>query len=125
KNGLKHFLPERYLTFLLEQSQIDPQQPFKQLTEKQKTQFIDYCKQFPMHIHDTWPLEKTFVTGGGIALKEIHPRSLESKLVEGLFFTGEVLDINGYTGGYNITAAFVTGYVAGKHAAEIASYSHY
>ena len=56
------------------------------------------------------------MTGGGVSLKEIQPKSMESKLMPGLFFCGEILDIHGYTGGYNITAAFATGYTAGKHA---------
>jgi predicted flavoprotein YhiN len=64
------------------------------------------------------------VTGGGVSLKEISPKTLESKIVNGLFFGGELLDINGYTGGFNITAAFATGHTAGIHAAETASYTY-
>ena len=63
----------------------------------------------------TRSLKEAFVTGGGVSLKEIQPKSMESKLMPGLFFCGEILDIHGYTGGYNITAAFATGYTAGKH----------
>ena len=59
-----------------------------------------------------------------LPLKEVTPKTMESKLVNGLFFAGELLDINGYTGGYNVTAAFVTGHVAGSHAAEIAEYTY-
>lgn len=125
KNGLKNLLPERYLDFLISQTDIDSATTMKSLSEKERDQLISLIKSFAMTINGTWPIEKSFVTGGGISLKEINPKSLESKLVHGLFFTGEVLDINGYTGGYNITAAFVTGHVAGKHAAEIASYYNY
>lgn len=125
KNGLRNILPERYLDFLLEKSQIDGQKPFKQIELAEIENLAHLIKDFRMTVSATWPLDKSFVTGGGISLKEIQPRSLESKLASGLFFTGEVLDVNGYTGGYNITAAFVTGFVAGKHAAEIASYTNF
>lgn len=125
KNGLKNLLPERYLEFLLEKAGIDGSLPLKRLEDKEQVELVALIKEFKIEVNGTWPVEKSFVTGGGIALKEIQPKSLESKLVDGLFFTGEVLDVNGYTGGYNITAAFVTGHVAGKHAAEIASYYAY
>lgn len=125
KNGLKNLLPERYLEFLLEKAGIDGSLPLKRLEDKEQAELVALIKEFKIEVNGTWPVEKSFVTGGGIALKEIQPKSLESKLVDGLFFTGEVLDVNGYTGGYNITAAFVTGHVAGKHAAEIASYYAY
>ncbi len=124
KNGLKQLLPERYLLFLFTRAKIDYDQPLTQLEDKDIAQLVTQIKHFSLEISSTWPVEKSFVTGGGISLKEIQPRSLESKRIAGLFFTGEVLDINGYTGGYNITAAFVTGYVAGKHAAEIARYTY-
>ncbi|WP_353960717.1 NAD(P)/FAD-dependent oxidoreductase [Enterococcus faecalis] len=98
--------------------------PAKQLTEKQRLSFVELLKDFQFTVTKTLPLEKSFVTGGGISLKEVTPKTMESKLVNGLFFAGELLDINGYTGGYNVTAAFVTGHVAGSHAAEIAEYTY-
>ncbi|MEG0285973.1 MULTISPECIES: NAD(P)/FAD-dependent oxidoreductase [Vagococcus] len=125
KNGLKNILPERYLDFLLQQVSIDLDKPLKQLTDNEKNDFATIVKDFSFTGYDTYPLDKSFVTGGGIHLKEVNPKTMESKLVNGLFFAGELLDVNGYTGGYNITAAFVTGHVAGKHAAEISSYFKY
>ncbi|MGX7023718.1 BaiN/RdsA family NAD(P)/FAD-dependent oxidoreductase [Vagococcus hydrophili] len=125
KNGLKNLLPERYLEFMLSEAEIDSSNSLKQLTEGEKEAFISNVKDFKFTGYDTYPLDKSFVTGGGVELKEISPKTMESKLVNGLFFAGELLDVNGYTGGYNITAAFVTGHVAGKHAAEIASYFNY
>ena len=68
-------------------------------------------------MNGTHPLDKAFVTGGGVSTKEINPKSMESKLTKGLYFCGELIDYNGYTGGYNITGAFVTGHTAGQHAA--------
>ena len=125
KNALKNVLPERYLEFLLEKSAIPTQLPFKQMTEAEMELLVSNIKELSFTVYETYPLDKSFVTGGGISLKEVNPKTMESKRVEGLFFGGELLDINGYTGGFNITAAFVTGRVAGMHAAKVASYFHY
>lgn len=122
KNALKSIMPERYLEFLLERAQIDPSIPLKQVSEKDIDSLVKEIKCVAFKVNKTYPLDKSFVTGGGISLKEVNPKSMESKLVNGLFFCGELLDINGYTGGFNITAAFCTGHVAGQHAAEISSY---
>ena len=123
KNAFHSLIPERLLTFYLEKLAIE-EVPAKQLTEKQRLSFVELLKDFQFTVTKTLPLEKSFVTGGGISLKEVTPKTMESKLVNGLFFAGELLDINGYTGGYNVTAAFVTGHVAGSHAAEIAEYTY-
>ncbi len=74
-------------------------------------------KAFPIAVNGTLSIEEAFVTGGGVNLKEIDPKTMQSKLMEGLFFCGEILDVHGYTGGYNITAAFTTGHAAGTAAA--------
>lgn len=70
-----------------------------------------------MFVNGTQPIEKAFVTGGGVSIKEIEPKTMASKKKPGLYFCGEILDIHGYTGGYNITSALVTGNVAGQSAA--------
>lgn len=124
KNALSPFLPERLLHFYLERLDI-ADLPANQLTEDQLIQIIELWKAFPIQIVKTFPIEKSFVTGGGIHLKEINPKTMESKVMSGLFFGGELIDINGYTGGFNITAAFCTGRSAGTHAAEVASYYQY
>ena len=80
-------------------------------------QLAKLIKRFPIRVYGTLSIEDAFVTGGGVNLKEIDPKTMQSKLIDGLYFCGEILDIHGYTGGYNITAAFSTGYAAGKHAA--------
>ncbi|OTN90296.1 flavoprotein family protein [Enterococcus sp. 7E2_DIV0204] len=122
KNALKNFIPERLMDFILSQL-IMSDLSAKQVSDQQLDQFIQQLKSFKITAEKTLPIEKSFVTGGGISLKEIQPKTMESKLVNGLFFAGELLDINGYTGGYNVTAAFVTGHVAGTHAAAIAEYT--
>lgn len=118
KNVVKGILPERYLLFLLEKNEIDPQTLAGTLSHEKVRLFVRDCKQFQFHVHGTLPIEKAFVTGGGVSVKEIHPKEMSSKLMEGLYFCGEILDIHGYTGGYNITAALVTGRLAGMNAAK-------
>ncbi|WP_430606181.1 hypothetical protein IGJ55_001766 [Enterococcus sp. AZ170] len=123
KNALKNLVPERLLDFILSQTGISDQQA-KQVSAQQLDQLLLQLKTFKINAEKTLPIEKSFVTGGGVSLKEIQPNSMESKLVKGLFFAGELLDINGYTGGYNVTAAFVTGHVAGINASAIAEYTY-
>lgn len=118
KNVLKGFLPERYLLFLLEKNGIDQQITYANLSVEKLRGFINDCKQFQFNVHGTLSIDKAFVTGGGVSVKEIHPKEMASKLMNGLYFCGEILDIHGYTGGYNITSALVTGRLAGKNAAE-------
>ncbi|MRM79046.1 aminoacetone oxidase family FAD-binding enzyme [Lactococcus lactis subsp. cremoris] len=122
KNAFSGLTQERMLLFILEKAGIDPSLSAKTLSEQQIDKIASLFKNWQITISKTLLIEKSFVTGGGVSLKEINPKSMESKQTQGLFMTGELLDINGYTGGYNITCAFVTGFVAGKHAAQIASY---
>jgi predicted Rossmann fold flavoprotein len=118
KNALKGLVPERYLLFLLEKSMIDENTPGSTVSVELLRTFSQLCKDFQFKVNGTLPLEKAFVTGGGVSVKEIEPKTMGSKLMPGLYFCGEVLDVYGYTGGYNITAALVTGRLAGTNAAE-------
>jgi predicted Rossmann fold flavoprotein len=118
KNILKGFLPERYLLFLLERAEIDPNLQGGTISNEKIRVFSKLCKTFTFRVNGTLPLEKAFVTGGGVSVKEIEPQTMASKKMEGLYFCGEILDIHGYTGGYNITAALVTGRLAGTNAAK-------
>ncbi|MGD6833450.1 NAD(P)/FAD-dependent oxidoreductase [Sutcliffiella halmapala] len=126
KNVLKGIVPERYLLFLLEQCGIDEQEIGATLAHEKIREIAKMCKQFRFEVSGTLSIEKAFVTGGGVSVKEIHPKEMASKQKEGLYFCGEVLDIHGYTGGYNITSALVTGRLAGlnagKKAASLRSY---
>lgn len=114
---LKQWVPERLSLVLCQQLGVAPEIAFKQLTHAQVAQLWQLMIAFPLSATGSQPLEKGFVTGGGVSTKEVNPKTMESKLTQGLFFCGEFLDINGYTGGYNITAAFVTGTIAGQYAA--------
>ncbi|BAM47014.1 BaiN/RdsA family NAD(P)/FAD-dependent oxidoreductase [Amphibacillus xylanus] len=117
KNVFKGIVPERYLLYIFEKNKLDPELKAANLANEQLRQIITDLKEFEVRIHGSLPLEKAFVTGGGISIKEINPTTMASKLVERLFFCGEILDIHGYTGGYNITAALITGRLAGQNAA--------
>lgn len=120
KNVLKGYVPERYLLFLLEKNNIDPTHAAGQLSGESIRSVIKDLKGFSFTVNGTQSLEKAFVTGGGVSVKEIYPKEMASKLMNGLYFCGEILDIHGYTGGYNITAALVTGRIAGTSAARYA-----
>ena len=110
KNSLKALLPERLADFL---AQGFPEKA-KQLTPSQIEELIQKIKELPIPVTGKMSLAKSFVTKGGVSLKEINPKTLESKLVPGLHFAGEVLDINAHTGGFNITSSLCTGWVAGS-----------
>ncbi|KEH51601.1 BaiN/RdsA family NAD(P)/FAD-dependent oxidoreductase [Streptococcus macedonicus] len=110
KNALKVLLPERLTSFL---AQSFPEK-VKQLTPQQEKELVDNIKELPIKVTGKMSLAKSFVTKGGVDLKEINPKTLESKQVPGLYFAGEVLDINAHTGGFNITVALCTGWVAGS-----------
>ncbi len=110
KNALKASLPERLAEFFV---QGFPEK-VKQLTDKERNQLIRSIKALKISVTGKMSLAKSFVTKGGVSLKEINPKTLESKLVPGLHFAGEVLDINAHTGGFNITVALCTGWVAGS-----------
>lgn len=121
KNSLKGILPERYLLFLLEQYGLDPLCAGATVGHDKLRSFVAGCKQFRFSVNGTLPLEKAFVTGGGVSVKEIEPQTMASRKMNGLYFCGEILDIHGYTGGYNITSALVTGRLAGLNAGKYAA----
>lgn len=113
KNVLKTLLQERLAEFLISDANIKLDTKAKQLSEKQLNLLIEKIKEFPIKVTGTMSLAKSFVTAGGVDLTEISPKTLMSKTVDNLYFAGEVLDINAHTGGFNITYALATGWVAG------------
>ncbi|MGM0842640.1 MAG: NAD(P)/FAD-dependent oxidoreductase [Bacillota bacterium] len=119
KNIFKGLVPERYLLFLLDRAEIDHDEKGDHISSEKIRQFTKLLKQFTFNVNGTLSIDKAFVTGGGVSIKEIEPKTMASKKMNGLFFCGEVLDIHGYTGGYNITSALVTGRLAGFNAAKI------
>ncbi|MCP1311251.1 NAD(P)/FAD-dependent oxidoreductase [Paenibacillus tyrfis] len=120
KNVLKGYVSERLVPLLLRQAGLDEQTTYDNIPKQPWMELSKRIKAFPVQVNGTLSIEEAFVTGGGVNLKELDPRTMGSKLMEGLFFCGEILDIHGYTGGYNITAAFATGFTAGTFAAQAA-----
>ena len=120
KNALHGILPERLIPFLLAQVGIDPATACAHLPGGPWRQFLRLVKALPVTITGTLSLEEAFVTGGGVSVREIDPKTMQSRLKAGLFFAGEVMDVHGHTGGYNITVAFSSGHVAGACAARVA-----
>lgn len=120
KNSLKGIVPERWLLFLFDQAGIDHSDVGAGLSNEKIRKLASLLKEFPMTVNGTQPIEKAFVTGGGVSTKEIEPKTMASRKKAGLYFCGEILDIHGYTGGYNITSALVTGRIAGMNAGAFA-----
>ena len=114
-NGMKDLLPSRLIQLIIELAGIDPQKPINQISKEERQQIGYMLQHMPLTVKGLRPVEEAIVTAGGISLKEFNPKTMESKLVKGLYGAGEVLDIDAFTGGYNLQAAFSTGYVAAMH----------
>ncbi|WP_087972137.1 NAD(P)/FAD-dependent oxidoreductase [Oceanobacillus rekensis] len=125
KNIVKGIVPERLLTYNLRQNEVGDEQKCANISKETVRSIVHGIKNFQFYVHGSLPIEKAFVTGGGVSIKEIVPNTMQSKIMHGLYFCGEILDIHGYTGGYNITSALVTGRLAGMNAAEEVSYMVY
>jgi predicted flavoprotein YhiN len=115
---IKEYLPSKMIEPFIELTGIDQEKMAHQINAAERVKIIELLKALRFSIKSPLPLEKAIVTAGGVALDEIDPRTMASKKVEGLYFCGEVMDIDADTGGYNLQAAFSTGYVAGESAAE-------
>ena len=116
-NGMKDLLPQRLIPVVLDQAYLDEEKPVNQISKEERKRLVEVLKGLSVSITGTRPLAEAIVTAGGVSIKEIEPKTLRSKLWQGLYFAGEVIDIDGYTGGYNLQAAFSTGYAAGTAAA--------
>lgn len=116
-NSLDKLLPARLVEAVVRLSGIAATKQVSQLTREERQGLVALLKALPVTVSAPRPVEEAIVTAGGISVKEIDPRTMESKLCDGLFFAGEVMDVSGYTGGYNLQIAWSTGAVAGKSAA--------
>ncbi|MCR4435572.1 MAG: NAD(P)/FAD-dependent oxidoreductase [Clostridiales bacterium] len=113
KNSLNDLLPQKMIPVILALSGIDPGKFVHQITREERRALVKLLKGLELNITGSRPIEEAIVTSGGISTKEIDPSTMESKLVKGLFFAGEIIDVDGYTGGFNLTIAFSTGCLAG------------
>ena len=118
-NGLKDLLPQRLIPVVLDMAYLDEEKFINQISKEERQRLLDTLKRFVVPITATRPLAEAIVTAGGVDVKEINPKTMESKLVGGLFFAGEVMDVDGYTGGFNLQAAFSSGYAAGLAASNL------
>ncbi len=116
----RQILPDRLADVIIAETGIPSSSQVANLNNDMITRLVKNTKSFAVHITGTLPLSQATVTGGGVSVKEIDPRTMASKLVRGLYFCGEVMDVHAHTGGYNITVAFSTGHLAGESAAEFA-----
>jgi predicted Rossmann fold flavoprotein len=114
KNSLNELLPQKMIPVIVKLSGIPGDKPVNQVTKTERLSLVSLLKDFRLHVTGPRPIEEAVVTAGGIAVNEVEPATMQSKIVKGLYFAGEILDVDGYTGGFNLTIAFSTGYTAGN-----------
>lgn len=117
-NSLGDLLPKSLIPVIIKLSGIEPETAVNQITKEQRQNLAKLLKSFPVTVSKTRPLNEGIVTAGGVKTKEVNPKTFESKIIEGLYIVGELLDVHGFTGGYNLQAAFSSGYVAGCSASQ-------
>ncbi len=114
-NAVRKLLPAKLIPTAVKLSGIAPDTKVNSITREQRLKFGELIKAFPVRVSGFRPIDEAIITSGGISVKEINPKTMESKLVQGLFFAGEVIDVDAYTGGFNLQIAFATAYTAGLY----------
>lgn len=114
RNSLGGLLPSSLIPIIIELSQIDPYKKVNSVTKEERRRLLNVLKNMELNITDFCPIDQAIITSGGINVKEINPSTMESKLVKGLYFAGEIIDVDAYTGGFNLQIAFSTGHLAGS-----------
>ncbi len=115
KNSLDELLPQKLIPIVVERSKINPNKKVNEITKEERRNLVKLLKRFELEIKQFRPIDEAIITSGGVSIKEINPKTMESKLVDGLYFAGEIIDVDSYTGGFNLQIAYSTGYVAGKN----------
>ena len=115
KNSLVDLLPKKLIPVVVSKSNIDENKKVNQITKEERKKLVKLLKGFEIEVNGFLDEDAAIVTCGGIDVKEINPKTMESKIVKGLYFAGEVIDVDAYTGGYNLQIAFSTGVAAGKN----------
>ena len=116
KNVMKSLLPHRLIPLFLDIADLSGEKKINQIIRKERYAIAKLLKAFPLTICGSLPIEEAMLTNGGISTKEINPRTMESRIVPGLYFAGEIIDGCAWSGGYNLQQAFSTGYLAGESA---------
>jgi len=114
-NSLNELLPKKLIPVVVELSGINPDTKVNQITRAERKTLVGLLKNLSFEIKSKGDIEEAIITDGGISVKEINPKTMESKIINGLFFAGEIIDVHGYTGGFNLQIAFSTGYTAGMN----------
>ena len=115
KNSLDKLLPQKLIKVIIEKSKIPMDKKVNEISKEERRNLEKCLKNFEIELKDFRPIDEAIITSGGINIKEINPKTMESKIVKGLFFAGEIIDVDAYTGGFNLQIAYSTGYVAGKN----------
>lgn len=114
KNSLDRLLPQKLIPIIIQKSNINSDKKVNEINKIERKNLVEILKNFEITISKFRPIEEAIVTSGGINIKEINPKTMESKIVPGLYFAGEIIDVDSYTGGFNLQIAYSTGYTAGK-----------
>ena len=118
KNSLEKLLPQKLIPVIIEKSNINKERRVNEITKLERRKLVELLKGVEFYISKFRPIEEAIITAGGINIKEINPKNMESKKIKGLYFAGEIIDVDGYTGGFNLQIAYSTGYVAGRECDE-------
>ena len=119
KHALDKLLPQKMIPIVIEKTKINEEKRVNEITKEERRNLVKVLKKFELTIKDFRPVEEAIITSGGINIKEINPKTMESKLVKGLYFAGEIIDVDAYTGGFNLQIAYSTGYTAGMHVGDL------
>ena len=119
KHALDKLLPQKMIPIVIKKTKINEEKRVNEITKEERKNLVKVLKKFELTIKDFRPVEEAIITSGGINIKEINPKTMESKLVKGLYFAGEIMDVDSYTGGFNLQIAYSTGYTAGMHVGDL------
>ena len=114
KNSLDKLLPKKMIGVIVELSGIAPNKKVNEITKEERKRLVHLLKNFEVFIDSFRSIEEAIVTSGGIDIKQVNPKTMESKLIKNLYFAGEIIDVDAYTGGFNLQIAYSTGYTAGQ-----------
>ena len=115
KNSLDKLLPKKLIPVIIDKTGIDENKKVNEITKEERRKIVNILKGFKVSIKNFRPIEEAIITSGGISIKEINPKTMESKIINGLYFAGEIIDVDSYTGGFNLQIAYSTGYTAGMN----------
>ena len=112
KNSLDKLLPKKLIPVIIDKTGIDENKKVNEITKEERRKIVNILKGFKVSIKNFRPIEEAIITSGGISIKEINPKTMESKIINGLYFAGEIIDVDSYTGGFNLQIAYSTVYTA-------------